>query len=103
MLATVFIVRPEPILSRGNVLKGLLEISRRIHDHAYAAHIALGHRIIGVEPHLGGQVEGNVETRLSMADQKLESFARLPRCAEAGVLAASCTAFFCAWACEYPL
>ncbi|OPY72684.1 MAG: hypothetical protein A4E63_01109 [Syntrophorhabdus sp. PtaU1.Bin050] len=70
----------------GDVLEGLLKVPQRIHGHANASHVALGHGVVGVEPHLGGQVEGDVEARLPLTDQKLESFVCLPRCAEAGVL-----------------
>jgi len=48
---------------------------------------SLGQRVVGVEPALRGQVEGDVEAGLAVGDQVLEAGIRVRRIAEARVLA----------------
>jgi len=69
-----------------DVLEGLLHVEQAVHGHAHAAHLHLGHGIVGVESDLGGQVEGDVEAGLPPGDQPFEALVGLSRRAEARVL-----------------
>ena len=72
--------------SRANLVQGNAReptrVTERIHCHAYPAHLAFHHRIVGVVPHLGREVERNVEAGLTMGNQKLETLVGLCRAPE---------------------
>ena len=64
-----------------------LHVGQRVDRHADLADLAGRAVVVGVEPHLGRQVEGGREPRLALREQELEALVgRLGR-AEAGVLA----------------
>ncbi len=62
-------------------------VGQRVDGHADLADLALGPGVVGVVAHLGREVEGARETRLTGVEEELEALVgRLGR-AEAGVLA----------------
>ena len=64
-----------------------VHVVHRVDRHADAAHLAQRTRRVGVEAHLGGQVERHREPGLPRLEQQLEPPVGLVRGAEAGVLA----------------
>ena len=64
-----------------------MHVLDRVDRDADAPYLAERARRIGVDPHLRRQVECDGEPRLSLVEQQTESFVRLVRRAEAGVLA----------------
>ena len=71
----------------GDAVERLLHVEERVDRHADPAHLALGARVVGIEPELGRQVEGDVERVLAVGHEVLEARVRLRRRAEADVLA----------------
>ena len=73
--------------SSGNAVEDGLHVGERVDRDADLADLAGRALVVGVEPHLGRQVEGGREAGLALGEQELEALVgRLGR-AEAGVLA----------------
>ena len=64
-----------------------LHVGERVDRDAGPPHLALGARIVGVEPELRRQVERDREPRLAALEQVAEALVRLLGRGEAGVLA----------------
>jgi hypothetical protein len=62
-------------------------VGQRVDGHAFAADLALAHRVIAVVAHQGGHVEVGRQARLALADQVLEALVGVLTGAEAGDLA----------------
>ncbi len=71
----------------GDALEGHLHVLEGVHGHADPTDLPEGHRIVGVQAHLGGQVEGHVQGVLAVFDQEAEPPVGLGGATEAGVLA----------------
>ena len=63
------------------------DVVERVDRDAHAPDLAERARIVGVEPHLRGQVERDREARLALREQEAEALVGLRRRAVAGVLA----------------
>ena len=65
----------------------LLHVRERVDRHADAPHLAVGAWVVGIQPELRRQIEGDVQRILSVSHQVFEPRVRLRRRAEADVLA----------------
>ena len=70
-----------------NPVQQHLHVGDRVDRDAGPPHLALGHRVVRVEPELRRQVEGDREARLAAREQIAVALVRLLRRREAGVLA----------------
>src|SRR5881296_383968 len=62
----------------------LLHVLDRIDGDPDAPHLPLRHRVIGVIPHLGRQVKGDRQSRLSLSEKVPEPAVGLPGVTEPG-------------------
>ncbi len=74
-------------LVQGQVGEQQAHVGEGVNGHPHLAHLALGARVVRVEPHLGGEVEGTRQSRLPCAQEELEPFVGVLGRAEPGVLA----------------
>src|SRR5262249_18479707 len=74
-------------LGHRDAVEHVLDIPNGVDRHAQPADLPGGTRVVGVEPHLRGQVKGGRERCLSLFDQEAKPAVRLLTRAEAGVLA----------------
>src|SRR5262249_58972412 len=64
----------------------LVHVVEGVDGDAKSADLAGGARVVAVEAHEGGQVEGGAQTGLALFEQELETLVGLPGRAEAGEL-----------------
>ncbi len=69
-----------------NALEGDFEVSERINRHTDPSHLTLRQRVIGIEAHLCGKIEGDIETGLAMGDHQFETLVGLFRHSETRIL-----------------
>ena len=69
-----------------DAIEQLPHVVDRVDRHAQPAHFAQRARVVAVQAHQRGQVEGRAQSGLSLADQEFESLVGLPRGAETGEL-----------------
>jgi hypothetical protein len=70
-----------------DALEQFLHVGQRVDGDAFAADLAVAHRVVGVVAHEGGHVEVGGEPRLALLDQVLEALVGVLAGAEAGDLA----------------
>ena len=73
-------------LAKRDAFKQSLHILERADGHADLAHLAARAGMVGIESHLGGQIEGDGKTRLALREQIAITLIGLPCRAEAGIL-----------------
>ena len=78
-------VRRAGLLER-DAVEEHLHVPERADRHAHLADLAAGSRVVGIEPVLGGQIEGDIDARHAALEHVAEPAVRLLGGAEAGVL-----------------
>ena len=68
-----------------NAVEHLLHVAERVDRDADLADLALGELVVGVEPHLGREVERDREPGLALLEQVTEALVRVLRAAPARV------------------
>ena len=83
----LMVIDVETLLAAGCRRNRRLHVGQRGDGHADAAHLAGGHGMVGIDAHLGGQIEGHRKSGGALREQIAVAPVAFFGGAEAGVLA----------------